>query len=202
MEAANPPDDHRVIDHIAEPDRFIALLIVGILRAWRRPTPRVDWFHRRFWVWNPNLPHQSSVRAAIELILTRDNIPLPLFQNPVTPLVLQVVVYAERPACHFEAGAERHADNLRAEYRGGERHVVRVPDLDNLVKNLMDSMMRVVYHDDAQIVRIQAEKVYDNTGTCNGHVALHVCAIGIDLTGDDVIDLTGDDDVIDLTGED
>jgi crossover junction endodeoxyribonuclease RusA len=34
------------------------------------------------------------------------------------------------------------------------------PDLDNLIKILMDSMIGIVIHDDAQVVKIESQKLY------------------------------------------
>lgn len=34
------------------------------------------------------------------------------------------------------------------------------PDIDNIIKSIMDALNKVVYEDDKQIVKIEAEKIY------------------------------------------
>ena len=41
------------------------------------------------------------------------------------------------------------------------------PDADNIVKVIADALNRVAYHDDAQIVRLNYRKVYDETPRVN-----------------------------------
>jgi len=43
----------------------------------------------------------------------------------------------------------------------GERHWTSKPDLDNLVKLVLDAMNKIFFKDDAQVVQITAFKEYD-----------------------------------------
>jgi len=70
-----------------------------------------------------------------------------------TALTLDVVVFVVRPAGHF-----RKDGSLSAE---GRRHPVprtQKPDLDNMVKLLMDALETRAYRNDVRISRISAER--------------------------------------------
>lgn len=45
--------------------------------------------------------------------------------------------------------------------RGGRRRTGTLPDLDNCVKSIVDGLNKVAYIDDRQVVRILAERKYD-----------------------------------------
>ena len=49
---------------------------------------------------------------------------------------------------------------------GSKRHVKR-PDLDNLIKSVLDGMNGVIFRDDSQITSIHATKVYSNVAGVN-----------------------------------
>lgn len=48
------------------------------------------------------------------------------------------------------------------------------PDIDNLVKFVLDSLNGVVYHDDRQVVKVVAYKMRDNDGYCNGRTVVEI----------------------------
>jgi len=49
----------------------------------------------------------------------------------------------------------------RPKARRKDYYVVTRPDIDNLLKAIMDVLSQVrVWHDDAQVVRLEAEKIY------------------------------------------
>lgn len=41
------------------------------------------------------------------------------------------------------------------------KHIIK-PDLDNLIKSFLDAANKVLFHDDKQICRISAQKLYSN----------------------------------------
>jgi Holliday junction resolvase RusA-like endonuclease len=47
---------------------------------------------------------------------------------------------------------------------------VKRPDLDNLAKTVLDGLNGVAFIDDAQVVRLFAEKIYADTAGCDVHV--------------------------------
>lgn len=71
------------------------------------------------------------------------------------PLVLSVLVRITPPA-----SASKKA---RAAMLAGELHPTKKPDLDNVVKAILDGLNRVAFHDDAQVCWINAGKVYAPT---------------------------------------
>ena len=52
-------------------------------------------------------------------------------------------------------------------------HVV-VPDLDNMVKFVLDGMNELVCQDDKQVVNLVACKLFDSEGDCNGRTVVKV----------------------------
>lgn len=82
--------------------------------------------------------------AAIEAMAGRDPI-----QGAVE---LSVYFYFARPKSHFRTNGELKAS---APARPAKR-----PDLDKLTRAVKDSMSRIVYRDDGQVVSLLAEKFY------------------------------------------
>ena len=95
-----------------------------------------------------------------------------------------------RPASHFRPGMERIAANIRPERMGERIYCTAVPDLDNMLKFVLDALKNLIYTDDRQVVRIDAIKIYDNEGDCTGSTEMDISPIPIDL----IIDLTQDED--------
>ena len=54
--------------------------------------------------------------------------------------------------------------NRAAAFEGEIPHTVK-PDLDNLIKLVKDALSKIVYHDDKQIVELEAFKSYGNPST-------------------------------------
>jgi Holliday junction resolvase RusA-like endonuclease len=48
----------------------------------------------------------------------------------------------------------------RAAALSGELHPTQKPDLDNIIKSIYDSMNKIAYKDDAQIVKTLVKKIY------------------------------------------
>ncbi len=48
--------------------------------------------------------------------------------------------------------------------RGTPSFVTVKPDLDKLVRAIMDSLSSVVWRDDAQVAQVRATKLYDDIG--------------------------------------
>ena len=73
--------------------------------------------------------------------------------KPLTgPLELGVAFYFRAPTSYRKAERERLEEN--GEYREGK------PDIDNLLKLVMDAANGVLWNDDAQVVKIEATKNY------------------------------------------
>lgn len=67
-------------------------------------------------------------------------------------LRVEVDVILERPRGHFRTNGELGAAGLRAPYP------TRKPDADNVAKLVVDSLNRVAYRDDAQVVELVVRK--------------------------------------------
>jgi hypothetical protein len=48
------------------------------------------------------------------------------------------------------------------------------PDIDNLAKFVLDSLIGVGYADDAQVVKLEVYKLRDSIGSCNGATIFHL----------------------------
>ena len=76
--------------------------------------------------------------------------------EPLTkPLYLALVFYFKRPKSHYRTGRYKHLLKDKAP----EYHTTK-PDIDNLVKFVADSLNKVFYEDDSQVVELLAKKVY------------------------------------------
>jgi Holliday junction resolvase RusA-like endonuclease len=70
------------------------------------------------------------------------------------PISLNVTVYRAIPK-----GFSKHKRRLALE---GEMRPVTKPDLDNVVKTLKDSLSRLIWRDDSQVVSLTAAKFYSD----------------------------------------
>ena len=68
-------------------------------------------------------------------------------------LNLDVVVYRSIP--------KSWTKKRRFAAAAGDVDPTTKPDIDNLLKGLMDAMSGIVWNDDSQVVNVMAEKVYD-----------------------------------------
>lgn len=76
--------------------------------------------------------------------------------TPITgPINLTIIFYMPRPKNHYRTG--KHAGELKDD--SPYWHTGR-PDIDNLLKLIMDSLNGIFWRDDAQICRIEARKIY------------------------------------------
>lgn len=76
--------------------------------------------------------------------------------SPVTyPLSVSLTFHLPRPVSHYRAGRNAH---LVKDSAPAYPH----PDIDNFVKGALDVMSGAVYEDDRQVIRVTAEKTYNN----------------------------------------
>ena len=77
-------------------------------------------------------------------------------KSPLTGnILLKATFYMERPKNHYRTGKFKHILKEDAPIRHGIR-----PDLDNLLKMVVDVLQPQFIHDDSQICVILAEKEY------------------------------------------
>ncbi len=78
--------------------------------------------------------------------------PLKIF---TTPIEVNIVFYIKIPESTSKAKTTQML-------QGKIHHMVK-PDIDNFCKHVLDCMTGIIYHDDAQIVRLSAMKLYTDS---------------------------------------
>ena len=59
---------------------------------------------------------------------------------------------------------------------------LRTPDLDNMMKFMLDSPMEgVIFKNDSYVTAIEATKTFDNIGECNGCIKIEVHAAAFEV---------------------
>ncbi len=72
-----------------------------------------------------------------------------------SPLSIELRLFFLRPNSHFRTG--KHAGQIKS---SAPKHMVVKPDLDNIIKFILDSLNGIFYKDDNQVYRIFAIKLY------------------------------------------
>ena len=93
---------------------------------------------------------------------------IPIFGSN-QPVVVNIKFFMRRPNTHFKG-----KDRLNALRAGLPLAHVAVPDLDNMVKFVLDGMNGLVYQDDKQVVKLVAWKLFDSKGSCIGRTLIEV----------------------------
>lgn len=133
------------------------------------PTPlaRARFFRGRYV--NLSKPKMRQFATAI-----KEQIPecasAPLFARD-EPVEICIWFLIPRPVRHFE-GNRRALGRLKNSAKRFLFPFVR-PDLDNLIKFVLDSVGGLVYVDDSQVVKLTACKIRDNEGLCEGSTIVH-----------------------------
>jgi Holliday junction resolvase len=91
-----------------------------------------------------------------------------LFKDPVSIKVI-IKFFLPHPECHFCGGRSRSVINF---IEKKPRMHIGKPDLDNLLKFVLDAMEGVVYKNDSHITSIKTTKSYDTIGACHGHILI------------------------------
>lgn len=74
----------------------------------------------------------------------------------VLPVSLSIQFGMPRPKAHMELRGGRYVPKMQHYY---DRPAV-APDIDKLIRAVMDALGDVCYHDDSQVVEVRASKVY------------------------------------------
>ena len=80
------------------------------------------------------------------------------------PVSLSVMFYFKRPASHFRTKAGKPDFTRLKPSAPAHPSTQASGDLDKLVRAIGDALSGIVYHDDAQIVSIEADKLYHGEG--------------------------------------
>lgn len=71
-----------------------------------------------------------------------------------SPLHIHITAFYKIP--------ERTSKEKRMHMRSGEIKPTIKPDIDNIIKIVMDALNKLAYHDDSQVVELHAEKAYSD----------------------------------------
>ena len=154
-----------VVDLTGASPRLVHRLVVAG-KPVAMPRPRVQW--RRKFFYNPASDKVTAFKAHVKA-------GLPATQNAVVfpsgvPLTVALAFHMRRPNTDFRGG-NRSAASLK---KAAPATRPFSPDIDNLVKFILDCLNGVLFEDDRQVVQLTALKVLDNEGECNGRTAIEV----------------------------
>lgn len=141
-----------------------------------RGKPRPLRRHRtsKGFMYNPSSGAQKSFRSVVSNMLPKEFSPArestdadsgALFFEEGDFIAISIMFRLPRPKDHF-IGRKPGPGRLR-QNSPGRLHHTRV-DVDNLAKFVLDSLNGVLYRDDRQVVWLQASKVLDTEGDCDG----------------------------------
>jgi Holliday junction resolvase RusA-like endonuclease len=143
----------------------VTVTVTGKPQAMPRPVfmswLRNSTLHRR--VTNKKTKHVMAFRQLFLEAIRQQNVPgvdhLPLFKHE--PVVLEVQFYRRIPSSAFRGG-DRSRPFVGGRYNDRTNHPdVMRPDIDNLLKFVMDSLNGVLYNDDEQVVKLISYKMLD-----------------------------------------
>lgn len=83
------------------------------------------------------------------------------------PIGIHVTFFIPRPKGDYRTG--KHAGELRATAPAAP---AKKPDVDKLLRAVLDGLTGVIYHDDAQVVEVQASKAYSRDGQAGARITV------------------------------
>lgn len=115
--------------------------------------PRQQQRHRTFRRGNKNIQYDPSADEKKDfLIKALEHKP----EKPISdPFVIKLVFIFERPKSHFRTG--KFSSELKA---NALIQMTNKPDIDNLIKFVLDALNKKFYVDDSQCISITASKEY------------------------------------------
>ena len=139
----------------------LAFTLVGKPEAQPRPGGTC----RRY---NPKRALLHNMRAEMKTMVAAISAPHVLFEKD-EKLVVEVKFFLPRPRTHVKMGGTT-GGRLKAAIRESFQmaFVKRRIDVDNLSKFVLDAMNQSIYHDDTQVVKLVAMKLYNDVGECKG----------------------------------
>jgi Holliday junction resolvase RusA-like endonuclease len=132
-----------------------------------KPLPR----HRKSWrkgFYNPASKDMQHFKTAVKAAIPQTLIG-PIFGKEV-PVVVTMKFFLRRPNSDFSIGprGECRLRTMLPFVRPNR------PDIDNLVKFVLDALNGLLFHDDAQVVKLVAYKLLDTVGACEGRTEVEV----------------------------
>jgi len=143
--------------------------VLGEPKSWLRctPIPGTKKMH------NTNALPQQRLQSAIKRAIgDLDLVPVPIFPAK-TPLAVTITFFLARPQYHFGTNKRRIFCNVRDEYC---RIIpTKVPDIDNLIKFMLDKPFKgVLFADDKVVSAVYAKKRWDSSGGCHGRTVFRI----------------------------
>jgi Holliday junction resolvase RusA-like endonuclease len=130
------------------------------------PRPRV--FKGRFFNTKSRAMHEFATRF-------KERIPqgtqCPLFPRRA-PVSVTIWFLMSRPVTHFVN--RNRLGRLKSSALDSSRFPVMIPDIDNLIKFVLDSLKGVAFGDDSQVVTVRAHRMWDDHGQCLGSTVVHL----------------------------
>jgi Holliday junction resolvase len=124
-------------------------------------------------IYNPSQKEQRKMKEVIKQVIqphihaSNQDV---LFKDPVS-IKAVIKFFLPRPECHFRRGRSRSVTNVIE--KKTKKHIGK-PDLDNLLKFVLDAMEGVVYKNDSHITSIKTTKSYDTIGACHGRILINL----------------------------
>lgn len=141
--------------------------ILGTPRPQYRSYPVVPGQHRaagntvRLGSWSK--PNQKSFASAFQEAMQMAKVATVFDvseQSKSKPVLVTVRFYFPLPKCHYTFDFQTRKWNIN---RNVPMYVTRTPDLDNLVKLVLDALQKVCYENDMSVADINSMKVYDSS---------------------------------------
>ena len=150
-------------------DIRLSLMVAGPVRALRGPEFRRGQQGRGHMVYNPSERFIRAMRSSVLTALGEGG--GPVFGRRV-PLRVEVAFYLRRPQSHFRDGT-RDVNNLKQSHPHRELHVSS-PNVDNLVKFVLDVFTGIAYYDASVVQAVCVTKEFDDVGDCSGHTLITI----------------------------
>ncbi|CAB9531671.1 expressed unknown protein [Seminavis robusta] len=133
-----------------------------------KPLPEKRMRMGRWGLYHPGSKEKAAFRKTVQELVpaTQHGAVFPTG----TPVTMEVHFWMRRPNSDFKAS--RRLIGILKNSVPFVRPIV--PDIDNLLKFVLDGMNRLVYHDDSQVVKIVVLKLLDNEGSCEGRTQIDV----------------------------
>ena len=125
-------------------------------------------------IYNPSAAMQKTFGNYVKAILSNANIQDCAKKYPVYnenfSIEINIMFHMKRPLKHFINGCVDRGLKQTAPHG----YMKRKPDVDNLVKFLLDALIGVVYNDDMQVVSLNAMKIWDDKQANTGSTKVRV----------------------------
>lgn len=98
-------------------------------------------------------PNDTASYENLVMMSYRQSCKDPMYDHEI-PLVMQITAFYSIP--------KSVSKKKRAEMMDGKIRPTKKPDIDNLCKVVMDSLNKIAYYDDSQIVKTTVSKFYSD----------------------------------------